>query len=69
VEQERILLDKKATAALLSISLRSVDYLVAAGRLRPIRIGKRVLFRRSALEAFAQRDHTTKLKSRDSAST
>jgi hypothetical protein len=33
---------------------------MAAGELRPVRVGRRVLFARVSLEAFARRNHRTK---------
>jgi hypothetical protein len=37
------LLDRKKAAFMLSLSLRSIDYLIAEGRLRTRRIGGRIL--------------------------
>ena len=39
-------------AAILRLSRRQVERYVAAGRLRPIRFGRRVLFTQRELEAF-----------------
>ena len=59
MEQE--LVDRKTTTVILGgISLRMLDYLVSTGELRPIRIGRRVLFRRKDLEVFARHDHRTR---------
>jgi len=52
---DSILLDKKETAASLSISVRLVEKLVRMGKIEPVRIGDRVLFRRADLEAFVRR--------------
>ena len=54
---ERILFDRKSAAAALSISVRSLDYLVADGQLDTRRIGRKVLIHRSELRRFAQADH------------
>lgn len=45
-----ILLSRKKTAALLGISIGTVDALVRKGQLEPVRLGRRVLFRRDAIE-------------------
>jgi excisionase family DNA binding protein len=57
---ELILLGRRETAAALGVSLRTVDALVVNQELIPVRIGKRVLFRRSAVERFGSKDHETK---------
>ena len=54
---ELILISKRDSAKMLSISLRSLDYLIASKQLTARRIGKRVLIPRRALEEFARRDH------------
>ena len=56
---EPILLDKKKVAALLSISVRSVDNLISRGDLRVRRIGRRCLLERRIVEQFCRRDHKT----------
>lgn len=56
-DDEPILLDRKAAAAVLSISPRMLDYAIAQGRLKVRRIGKRVLVPRTEIERFARRDH------------
>ena len=38
-----LLYDRKTTAKLLSISVRSVDYMIESGKLKHRRIGSRVL--------------------------
>ena len=52
-----ILVSKKTAATALSISLRKLDYLIAAKELPCRRIGRRTLIPHSALVAFARRDH------------
>ncbi len=56
-EEERILYDRKAAALQLSISVRSLDYLIAGKRIGTRRIGKKVLIPRSELTRFARSDH------------
>jgi excisionase family DNA binding protein len=55
----KLLLTKKDVAYALSLSLRTVDNLIAAKRLQVRRIGRRVLIPRHALEQFARRDHVS----------
>ena len=52
-----ILISKREAAKTLSISLRSLDYLLASKEICARRIGRRVLIPRRALEEFARRDH------------
>ena len=52
----RILIGRREAALLLSVSPRTVDNLIRGKKLRPRRIGARVLFLRSDLEKFARRD-------------
>jgi excisionase family DNA binding protein len=53
----KILYTKREAAQLLSISLRSLDYLIFSRQLPARRIGRRVLVHRDAVEQFARRDH------------
>ena len=57
MEPDKILINRREAARLLSISLRSLDYLVLHKELPARRIGRRVLITRRALEEFARRDH------------
>ena len=57
--RERILVGKKTAARLLSISVRSIDNLLARKELTACRIGRRVLIPRRELERFAHSDHKT----------
>jgi excisionase family DNA binding protein len=50
---EKLLLNKKEAAQLLSLSLRTIDNLIHGRRLPVRRIGRRVLIHRRALEQFA----------------
>lgn len=56
MEVEKILLRRRDAADALGLSLRALDYLVSLGKIRPRRIGKRVLFSREELQRFASRD-------------
>jgi excisionase family DNA binding protein len=60
---QTILVSKKSAAALLSISIRTLENLIAAGELSAKRIGSRVVIHSRALQEFARRDHATAKKS------
>jgi excisionase family DNA binding protein len=53
---EKVLYTKREAAHLLSISLRSLDYLIFSQQLPARRIGRRVLLHRDSIEQFARRD-------------
>jgi excisionase family DNA binding protein len=53
---DQILVSKRLAAALLSVSLRTIDNLIAAKRLTSRKIGRRTLIPRSAVEQLARRD-------------
>ena len=52
-----LLVSEKEAARLLGISLRTVRRLIARKELRAIRVGRRSLISRQALEQFTRRDH------------
>ena len=54
---EKLLVGRQEAAAVLSISQRALDYLVANKQLQVRRIGSRVLIPRSELLRFARADH------------
>jgi excisionase family DNA binding protein len=54
---ETLLVSRRSAARALGISVRSLDYLVQAGRLRTRKIGRRVLIPLRVLEEFARHDH------------
>lgn len=54
----KLLYSRKEAAFLLSISTRSLDYIIAAGRLATRRIGGRILVPSGDLIRFAGRNHT-----------
>jgi excisionase family DNA binding protein len=56
---EQLLLSKRSTAAMLGISMRTLENLVAIREINPRRIGRRVLFDAREIERFARRDHRT----------
>jgi len=59
LENTKLLIDKKTSAGMLSISLRSLENLIARGELKVRAIGRRRLIERRELERFARRDHLT----------
>ena len=48
-----ILINKKSAASLLGISKGMIEKLVRLRKLEPVRIGRKVLFRREDIEALA----------------
>jgi len=61
--EERLLVGRDEAAQMLSISRRSVDYLVAKKKLSTRRIGARVLIVVSDLKRYARADHPEPLAS------
>ncbi len=57
MDTDKILVNRKEAARLLSVSLRSLDNLILYRELPARRVGRRVLIPRRALEEFARRDH------------
>lgn len=55
---EPILVSRKDAAALLGLSIRSIDNLLARGQLAARKIGRRTLILRAALERFARSSET-----------
>jgi excisionase family DNA binding protein len=55
--EQRLLIDRRHAAQYLSISQRSLDYLLAHGELHTRRIGSRVLIPLSELQRYARTDH------------
>jgi excisionase family DNA binding protein len=56
-QEQKLLLSRKESARILSLSLRSVSYLIEKGELKSRRVGSRVLIPRSELVKFARMDH------------
>jgi len=52
---EKLAFDRRESAELLSISLRTLDSLLARKELRSRRVGRRVLIARDELERFLRR--------------
>jgi excisionase family DNA binding protein len=59
--EDRLLYDRKSAAKMLSISLRSLAYLLSRGEIRFRRVGSRTLIPRSELLRFARGHHPAPL--------
>jgi hypothetical protein len=55
--ETRLLYDRKSAALQLSISVRSLDYIIAGGQLETRRIGRKVLVTRASLMRYAAGNH------------
>jgi len=55
--ETRLLYDRKEAARQLSISVRTLDYIVANKHLETRRIGKKVLITHASLVAYARGNH------------
>ena len=58
---EKLLLSREEAATLLSISRRSLDYLIANKAISVRRIGTRVLIPVKDLQRFARADHPSRI--------
>ena len=58
---EPLLFSRRQAAKMLSISLRTLDHLIAAKEIPARRVGRRRLILRRSLEEFARHDHPTRL--------
>jgi hypothetical protein len=56
-----LLYDRKESARQLSISIRSLDYLIAAKTFQTIRIGKKVMIPHSELVRYASANHYSRI--------
>ena len=59
--EERLLVDRKRAAQYLSLSQRSLDYLIANKQVAVRRIGGRVLIPLQELKRFARVDHSERI--------
>lgn len=57
MELQKIFYSRAETAALLCLSLRTIDNLVSRKELTVRRVGRKVLFHRDELVRFARKDH------------
>jgi hypothetical protein len=60
---EKLLYSRRDTAEALSLSIRSIDYLVTTGRLSARRVGGKILIPASAIRRFAREDHPDSVRS------
>lgn len=56
---EQLLISKRDAAAMLGLSVRTLENLISVKELPARRIGRRCLIERNVLERFARRDHQT----------
>ncbi len=56
---QQLLVSKREAAAMLGLSVRTLENLIALRELPARRIGRRCLIERQVLERFARRDHRT----------
>jgi excisionase family DNA binding protein len=56
MEQTNLLEERNDAARMLRISLRKLEYLIADKKLKVVRISKRVLVPRRALEEFVRKN-------------
>ena len=57
---EHLLVSKRQAAAMLGLSVRTLENLISLKELPVRRVGRRCLVERQALEKFAKRDHATR---------
>ena len=60
---EKLLYSRRDTAEALSLSIRSIDYLITTGRLTARRVGGKILIPASAIRRFAREDHPDSVRS------
>jgi excisionase family DNA binding protein len=60
---EKLLYSRRDTAEALSLSIRSIDYLITTGRLPARRVGGKILIPASAVRRFAREDHPGSVRS------
>jgi hypothetical protein len=65
--ETRLLYDRKTAALLLSISVRSLDYIIASKGLDTRRIGRKVLVTHASLVQYAKGNHFEAITSRSDA--
>lgn len=54
---QKLLYDRKSGAWTISVSTRTIDYLIASGALETRRIGRKVLITASSLKRYAAANH------------
>jgi hypothetical protein len=61
---QKLLFDRKSAAFALSVSVRTVDYALAAGEFDTRKIGRKTLITASSLRKYAERNHFGPVSSR-----
>jgi excisionase family DNA binding protein len=69
MQSEKLAVSRFEAARLLSISLRTLDSLLARGELRGRRVGRRIIFPIEELQRFLRKDHPLAEKARSDNST
>jgi hypothetical protein len=59
---EKLLYSREDAAIALSISIRSVDYLISEGKLTTRRIGRKTLIPVGDIKRFARADHPERIR-------
>jgi excisionase family DNA binding protein len=59
---EKLLYSRQDAARALSLSLRSIDYLIYTGRIPTRRVGGKILIHVTDVRQFAKRDHPAFLR-------
>ena len=59
MNDESLLVSKRTGAAMLGVSVRTLETLISRKELQVRRIGRRCLIERRTLEQFSRRDHVT----------
>ena len=54
---ENLLVSKRDAARILSLSVRTIEYILARKELKAIRVGRRVLISTKSLRDFARKSH------------
>jgi excisionase family DNA binding protein len=60
---EKLLYSRRDAAEALSLSVRSIDYLITTNRLASRRVGGKILIPASAVRRFAREDHPESVRS------
>jgi hypothetical protein len=60
---EKLLYSRRDAAEALSLSIRSIDYLITAGQLTTRRVGGKILIPAGAVRRFAREDHPQLVRS------
>ncbi len=61
-EVQKLLYSRRDAACALSLSVRSIDYLISTGRLSTRRVGGKILVPVGDVRRFARNDHPEKLR-------